>query len=759
MIQRSIKEKNKSRYPTVSLFKSYTALILLFLCFLSVRAQEVNKPVEVIPDPPFDYAREEMDSIFHVAEKHYYKGSYERIIEKVPALIEYANKVGASRAETRLRSIFGLSFVKLEDVNSADIIFQTALKDALKRKDTFDILSNYINLANTHFNSNSDDSIEYFKKGIDYVGNVDVSDLALTIIYNDLAELYMKRKETAKAQYYLDLALPKIYLPALASRKREYLFISYYIQGGINLLQGQYYKAIENAQKSIELGQGTDIEEKYLIGNYKNLIEAYDQTGQFEKLNTVRKPYDSLRDHRYEKDRIKQEQIARFRFNTDKYQQELERSHLENQLATQTANKNRILLLVFAVIGMMLFGLLGTLLYTRKKRNTLLKDLKLKNAQYLEAKETSEKLAQKNTKFLSTISHELRTPLYGIIGFSSVFLKNPKLKELESDFQSLKFSADYLLALVNDVLCINKFESVKGQELKEEHFDIHILATSILQTFQFLNEKNNNRVTLEIPINVPEVLYGDKTKLSQVLMNLLSNASKFTQDGTIDFSIKGHHNNGTLVELLFEVKDTGRGIQLQDQKEIFEEFTQVPASSSEGGTGLGLPIVNKLLKILDGKLAMESTYGEGTTFSFLLPLKIGSSEQLQTIVEETDVEKLKNKKLLIVDDNKINQLVTQKVLEQYDMTHDTVNNGQEAVDIVQDHTYDYILMDINMPVMNGIEATSKIRDLGIKTPILALTAADDLNLEKDVYVHGVDAVLVKPYQTEQLLNLLLQYLR
>ncbi|BAO55967.1 response regulator [Nonlabens marinus] len=742
------------------MFKICAVFSFLFLSLIPSSAQETPKTVDPIPEPPFSYAKEEMDSIFRVAEKYYYSGNYEKIIKKVPALVEHANSVNANRAETRLLTILGLSFVKLDDVNSADIMFREALDDALKRQDTFDILSHYINLGNTHFNNDSEKAIDYFLHGTDYLGNIDVSDLALTIIYNDLAELYMTRKEIAKSQYYLDLARPKLYLPSLSSRKNEYLFISYYVQGRLDLLRGDNFKAIESANISLDLlDEGIDIEEKYLIGNYKNLIDAYDLTGQYEKLNEIRKPYDSVRDHRFEKDRIRQAQIARFKFNTDKYQQELKQSQLENELAFQEAQQNRILLWIFSVVSVILIALLGTLLYTRNRRNLLLKNLKIKNGQYLEAKQTSEKLAQKNSKFLSTISHELRTPLYGIIGLSSVFLKNPKLKEFADDFNSLKFSADYLLALVNDVLSINKYESKKGRELKEEHFNIYELATSISQTFQFLNEKNNNRVTLTIRPEVPEVLYGDKTKLSQVIMNLLSNASKFTQDGSIYFTIEHHNSNGELVELLFTVQDTGRGIKEEDQKEIFEEFTQVPTHSYEGGTGLGLPIVNKLLNILGSKLIMESIFGVGTTFSFLLPLGISSTENLETHVDEADVDKLKNKKLLIVDDNKINQLVTQKVLEQYQMLHDTVNNGKEAVDIVEHNDYDYILMDINMPVMNGIKASTIIRDKGITTPILALTAADDLNLEKDIFAHGINSILVKPYQTEQLLHLLLRHLK
>lgn len=740
------------------MYKSLLLVVALLFLTVPLTAQVTDKSYDPIPEPPYSYAKEEMDSIYKLAEGYYYRGNYEKVIDKVPALLEYADKIKASRAETRLRGILGLAFVKLNDVDRADEMLREALTDAMKRKDTFDILSNNINLANTHFNSDSEKSIYYFENAIDYLGNFDISILAFVIIHIDLAELYMTRNEPGIAQNYLDLARPKLFLPELASRKTEYLASSDYIQAGIYLSQGLNFRAIESANQSLALGEGTNIEEKYFIGNYKILIDAYDLTGQYEQLNEARKPYDSLRDSRYEQERIEQEQIARFRFNTDKYQQELRESQLESELANQKADLSRIIIIAFTFVALILIGLLVTLLRNRRKRNKLLIDLRIKNAQYLEAKETSEKLAQKNTKFLSTISHELRTPLYGIIGLSSVFLKNPKLQEFTTDFNSLKFSADYLLALVNDVLNINKYESKKGQELKEEYFDIKILANGILKTFQFLNEKNNNKISLEIDKNVPAVLYGDTTKISQVIMNLLSNASKFTQDGFIYFTIDHRNTIDGVVELFFKVEDTGRGIKEENQKEIFEEFTQVPNSLSEGGTGLGLPIVNKLLTILGSELQLESIYGKGTTFSFSLSLKKGSISNLQAFVAEANTGVLKNKKLLIVDDNKINQIVTQKVLDLYGMNHDTVNNGQEAVDIVQQNTYNYILMDINMPVMNGIDASIAIRELGFKTPIIALTAADDLNLEEDVYRHGIDDILVKPYYTEELLNLLLSHI-
>ncbi|WP_194852250.1 response regulator [Nonlabens antarcticus] len=698
-----------------------------------------------------------MDSVYMVARKYFYDGNYEQVIEKFPALMEYAHMVGADVAETRLRGTLGAAFAQLNDTDRAEDLYLGALEEAKKRKDTFEILSSYINLGNTYFLSDGDRAIKYLNEGFEYIGEYELGDRAFVIMQNILASIYVLKEEPEMAQKHVDLAMSKLGITSTDARRDENLSNSYQSQGSIYLLQGLNYKSIESTLKSLELGKNIT-EETYLINNYKTLIEAYDKTNQYEKLNQVRKPYDSLRDRRYEKEKIKQEQIARFKFNVEKYQQELRESQLENLLVVQKADQDRMIIIGFAIVGIILIGLLGSLLFARNKRNKLLRILRQKNSQYLRAKETSEKLSRKNTKFLSTISHELRTPLYGIIGLSSVFLKNPKLKDFSDDFNSLKFSADYLLALINDVLNLNKYESKKGRELQPEHFDLRSLVNSILQTFQFLNEKNNNKVALHIDPDVPKVLHGDKTKLSQVLMNLLSNASKFTVDGNIDFSINQHNNNGKLVELFFCIKDTGSGIKEEHQNEIFEEFIQVPNNISDGGTGLGLPIVNKLLKILGCQLLLESAYGVGTTFSFLLPMQLGSQKNLQTKDVEADVDRLINKKLLIVDDNKINQLVTQKVLEQYGMTHDTVNNGQEAVDIVKHKTYDFILMDINMPVMNGLEASMIIREMGIETPILALTAAHDLNLKKEVHGQRINDILVKPYHNEQLLNMLVSYL-
>ncbi|WP_105982046.1 tetratricopeptide repeat-containing hybrid sensor histidine kinase/response regulator [Nonlabens agnitus] len=733
-------------------------LVLLVFLYSSKNLLAQSEPlVPRLPAPPYNFTAKELDSVLQLTFNLYFESDYVAILDKAPALIEYAEEIDEQRIKTRLRAVLGNSFIQLGDRENADALYQDALKEAVQRKDTFQLINTYINLGNTYFDADYDLTIDYYTKALELQKGASTTDLHYLIIHHNLAEVYVKKKLPGQAQQHMNDVVKALENPEIPGSKGQFVPTSQSVQGSIYLLQGLYYRSIESSLEALN-NDRDDIDENYRINSYKNLIEAYEKTKQYEALIEVRKVYDSLITQRYEDGKIKQQQLANSKYKADRYQQELLKSEFTAKLMKQKADQDKIIFWVFTVVGILLLVLIATLLYSRSKRNKLLADLQIKNAQYLEAKEVSEKLATKNTKFLSTISHELRTPLYGIIGLSSVFLKDKKLKEYDEEFNSLKFSADYLLSLVNDILNINKYESEKGRQLQEEHFNLSLLMNSILQSFHFLNEKNNNELVLKVDPKIPEVLYGDKTKLSQVIMNLLSNASKFTQDGSIMIRVDQLSKDNDQLELLFAVEDTGRGIEEENQKEIFEEFTQVPSTITEGGTGLGLPIVNKLLTILNSKLQMESTYGIGTTFSFALPIKIGSEQKLESTIKEKDIKKLDHKKLLIVDDNKINQLVTQKVLEQYHMQHETANNGQEAVDMVKENTYDYVLMDINMPVMNGINATIEIRKMGITTPVIALTAADDLNLERDVFSHGIDSILVKPYHTEQLLALLIEHL-
>jgi signal transduction histidine kinase/ActR/RegA family two-component response regulator len=731
---------------------------ILFSISVSFSQEDSDQSYKV-PKYVLDYNLQELDSLSRQMLKYFNEGFYEKILEQAPGLIKNAQDINAYDLELRFRSALGNSFIQLDDIENASIYFNQALEVAKKKQDTLSVLMMYVNLGNTYFKKDRNKAAAYLKKGAAYQYKGERCVLVNFIIHNNLAELYVGLKQPKLARYHLSKIVDKMDLEELAPTRDAFLGSVNYVKSGIYLLEDEPEMAITYALESLLYQDAND--ENYRIGNYKSLMMAYERIGKYEMLPKIHEVYDSLKEMRYQKDKMKQQQIARRAIRLDKTEQDLRASQLKNDLATQKASRSKLVLLFFIIMVLLLLLVSGFLLKAKNKRDRLLKGLKVKNKQYLNAKVKSEKLAQSNTRFLSTISHELRTPLYGIVGLSASFLNDPTLFKYKEEFKSLKFSADYLLALVNDVLHINKFSSKEGRKLKEVHFNLYVLLENIIKSFTFLNEKNNNKVSIDLEAQIPEILFGDKTKISQVLMNLMSNASKFTEDGTIVFHVQKLDKNTENFKLLFEIKDSGRGIHPDNQEKVLEEFTQVEESYDHeiNGTGLGLPIVNKILIILGSSLHMDSIYNKGTTISFILDAHKGKKEQIENEIESRDISSLKNKKILIVDDNRINQLVTQKVLEQHFMTHETASNGKEAVEMVHHTSFDFILMDINMPVMNGIEATQKIRQFDSETPIIALTATDFEDPENEVYCYGINSIIVKPYEIDHLLQSLLQELK
>lgn len=703
------------------------------------------------------YTKKQLDSVYPSVIRHYIRNKHELVIAEVPALIKNAQILKDKDLEIKLRNLLGNSFIELEDFDKADKLFLNGLEVALKNKDTFAITNAYVNLGNTFFDNNPHKALDYYLQAAKYIDPSKVEEVDSFIINNNIAELYINFKNVKKAQYYLHKAFAATNSPAIGTRKEEFIAGINHNQGAIYLLQKEYDKAIAYTLKSLEFPVDK-IDENYTKNNYENLMLAYEAIGDFKQLNEVRKLYDVLRDKRYENEKIRQQQLARTKFAVDTYKHELRDSKLKNDLAQQKASKKNLLILLLVLKGVILIIFISLLLYSRKKRNALFNDLKLKNEQYLEAITRSEKLAKKNARFLSTISHELRTPLYGIIGISSVLQNNKELRHASEELKSLKFSADYLLALVNDVLNINKFDSVEGKQLKKTHFITKDLMSSVVQSFEFLNTKNNNVVHLSIADNVPEILVCDKTKLSQVLMNILSNASKFTQDGAIYINLSSDKINETEHLVSFSIKDTGLGIPVEEQQKIFDEFTQVNQMGDMQGTGLGLPIVNKILNIMGSKLAFKSTPGEGTILSFNLKLHQGSKDQLEREIQMPSLHSLKGKTILIVDDNKINQVVTKKVLDQKGLSHDVADNGLIAVEKIKEQQFDAILMDINMPVMNGLDATKAIRAFNKEIPIIALTATNFEAMSDELTSCGFNDAISKPYNQDNLFKLLIKYL-
>lgn len=388
----------------------------------------------------------------------------------------------------------------------------------------------------------------------------------------------------------------------------------------------------------------------------------------------------------------------------------------------------------------------------RAKANNLLKD---KNTELQEAKENAEKASQAKAQFLSTITHELRTPMYTVTGLTHLLLEEDPKPEQREHLNSLKFSGEYLLSLINNILDLNKLEASKV-ELEKVPFNLRKRVDGVMVSLKKSAEVKNNQLTLEYDESIPEEIIGDSLKLSQILINLISNSIKFTENGQIWVRINVTEHEPQKIVIQFEVEDTGDGISKKKQNVIFESFSQgsLQINRKYGGTGLGLSIVKNLLELMGSKINLESKLGEGSKFWFALPYNYIETKEnpddttINNIEVTLDDDIFANKTILIVEDNKINQMITKKILEKKNMICTVADNGMDAIKLVKEGNFDVILMDIHMPGISGIEATKKIREFNQAVPIIALTAVTiEENLE-EFYRAGFSEFIPKPFKAD-----------
>lgn len=379
----------------------------------------------------------------------------------------------------------------------------------------------------------------------------------------------------------------------------------------------------------------------------------------------------------------------------------------------------------------------------RKQTNQILRE---KNMELECAKEKAEKAMAVRSEFLSTVSHELRTPLHAITGLTHLLMQEQPQPHQVEYLNSMKFSANHLLNYINEILEITRIES-NTLELDETFFDLRVLLNDLVSSIQELLRDNGNEMRLEIDDSIPNRIYGDQTKLSQVLLNLLNNSGKFTSNGKIALSAKVNAFDTSRVSIVFTVSDTGIGIPKDKIETVFDSFTQGSHEINRkyGGTGLGLAIVKRILGIMGSKIEVESTFGKGSAFTFKCNFHYADAPKTKVLEKEENIEALKEKRILLVEDNKINQMITKRMLEKKFMYCEIAETGEDAVELMKKHTYDLVLMDVHLPGINGTVATTLIREFDTKTPVIALTAISLLENREMLMSYGMSEVITKPF--------------
>lgn len=547
--------------------------------------------------------------------------------------------------------------------------------------------------------------------------------------------------------------------------QQDHSYENEYLKAKANLLMAEIFFDDDNfdsAEYQLEnvLQVAADNEyPKVLKDAHILTYKLLEEKGNYQQALFHFKQADSIIALYFNPDILQSQEKASHENDLEMFEQTLTQMDQDIKEKEEVTNRSKLTSVLSSAL-LIIISLLTISLYRNNQIKIKTNELLVKKNKELQvAKEDAEKAMKAKSQFLSTVSHELRTPLYAVTGLTHLLLEEDPKESQKTHLKSLKFSGEYLLDFINDILQINKIDANKVA-LENQPFDLRGSLEDVSHSLEQTARENNNRIDLDISPDIPKQLIGDSLKLSQIFLNLVGNALKFTNNGTVTLKAHTRELTDNTIKIHFEVIDEGIGISKEMQQTIFESFSQgsVQINRKYGGTGLGLTIVKSLLGLFNSEIDLESELGKGSRFFFDITFDLPEEKEAVTeaeeqpapvpVLESADLDILNGLHILIVEDNKINQVITKKMLDKKDITCEIANDGYEAVDMAKSNTYDLILMDIHMPGISGLVATGQIREFDTHIPIIALTAISLDENTDDFFEAGCTDIITKPFKPD-----------
>ncbi len=668
--------------------------------------------------------------------------------------------------------------------------FESSLKTTIAAKDIAETINSdtiqdqriiiYNSLGIIYESNNEDDkAISYYLKGIETATAAKNLDL-LSQIHSNIAISYHKNEKTEKAEFHYKKGLEV----SLELGTQSSIINAQSYLGDFYLLEKKYSKAIPFLKKTIDhykksdeigemayslgsLGVAELASQNYSIG-LKHLKEADEIIASTEMETYKIALYDLMAYSCYENGFFKEafdfyeKHIAvKEKIHNERNQNKI--LELSTQFETKEKEKEIAALknekiardkmfYLSCLVGLLLCLLIGILIYAYK---LILKRNKALNI----AKDAAEQLAKAKTEFLATMSHEIRTPMNGVIGMANILADENPRPDQKENLEILRFSADNLLHLINDILDLAKIDSGKIV-LEQKNFDLQNHFQKLFTIFKTANDKTAVELKLDLQLDdLNHQVIGDTLRLNQVVTNLINNAIKFTSEGSVCLKISNLNHTPERAKIKFEIIDTGIGISKENQKSIFEKYQQAENETSRlyGGTGLGLNIAKEIIELHGGELKLQSEIGKGSNFYFEIdfPISKTKTQSLNQSKIALKTPDLAGMKILLAEDNKVNQMVAKRLLNKWKVNLTIAEDGVAAVESFKTNDFDLILMDIQMPNMDGFEATKIIRKLpNGKLPIYSMSASTFSSSYGIENKNLLDGHIGKPFNPDELFALL-----